>query len=124
MSKEVLYIFIGGGAGSVLRYAAQVLLHERIVPYHFPWSTLCVNLVGSFLIGLFYAFSERWQLSTEARLFLTAGVCGGFTTFSTFSNDGLALLKDGFYGTFALYVVASVGSGLIAALAGGYVGSR
>ena len=57
MSKEVIYIFIGGGTGSALRYFIQLLMHERIVPYHFPWATFTVNLLGSFLIGLFYALS-------------------------------------------------------------------
>ncbi|MDR0892666.1 MAG: fluoride efflux transporter CrcB [Mediterranea sp.] len=124
MNREVFYIFIGGGVGSALRYVVQLLLHERIVPYHFPWATLAVNLVGSFLIGLFYALSERWQLSAEVRLLLTTGLCGGFTTFSTFSNDGVALLRGGFYGTFVLYVAVSIGIGLAAALAGGYAGKH
>ena len=64
-------------------------MHERIVPYHFPWATFTVNLLGSFLIGLFYALSERFHLPFEFRLFLTTGLCGGFTTFSTFSSDGV-----------------------------------
>ena len=98
MSKEVIYIFIGGGTGSALRYFIQLLMHERIVPYHFPWATFTVNLLGSFLIGLFYALSERFHLPFEFRLFLTTGLCGGFTTFSTFSSDGVGLLKGEFYG--------------------------
>ena len=65
MSKEVIYIFIGGGTGSALRYFIQLLMHERIVPYHFPWATFTVNLLGSFLIGLFYALSERFHLPFE-----------------------------------------------------------
>ncbi len=122
MSKEIIYIFIGGGTGSALRYCVQLLMHERIIPYHFPWATFTVNLLGSFLIGLFYALSERFHLSAEVRLLLTTGLCGGFTTFSTFSNDGINLLKGEFYGTFILYTSLSIGIGLIAALAGGYVG--
>ena len=122
MSKEIIYIFIGGGTGSALRYCVQLLMHERIVPYHFPWATFTVNLLGSFLIGLFYALSERFHLSAEVRLLLTTGLCGGFTAFSTFSNDGINLLKGEFYGTFILYTSLSIGIGLIAALAGGYVG--
>lgn len=65
MSKEVIYIFIGGGTGSALRYFIQLLMHERIVPYHFPWATFTVNLLGSFLIGLFYALSERFHASVR-----------------------------------------------------------
>lgn len=51
--KELIYIFLGGGTGSVLRYYVQELLHERIIPYSFPWATFTVNIFGSFLIGLF-----------------------------------------------------------------------
>ena len=105
-----------------MRYLIQLLMHERIVPYHFPWATFTVNLLGSFLIGLFYALSERFHLPLETRLFLTTGICGGFTTFSTFSNDGVALLKGEFYGAFILYTLISIGIGLAAVVAGGYVG--
>ena len=79
MSKEIIYIFLGGGTGSALRYCIQLLMHERIVPYNFPWATFTVNIFGSFLIGLFYALSERFHLPFEVRLFLTTGLCGGFT---------------------------------------------
>jgi CrcB protein len=120
MTKEFIYLFIGGGLGSACRYAVQLVLHERIVPYHFPWSTLTVNLLGSFLIGVFYALSERFNLSPELRLFLTTGICGGFTTFSTFSNDGVALLKGGFYATFLLYAAVSIFVGIAAVVAGGW----
>ena len=56
MSKEIIYIFLGGGTGSALRYCIQLLMHERIVPYNFPWATFTVNIFGSFLIGLFTLF--------------------------------------------------------------------
>lgn len=122
--KELIYVFLGGGTGSVLRYCVQELLHERIVPYSFPWATFTVNIAGSFLIGLFYALSARFNLSAEVRLLLTAGLCGGFTTFSTFSNDGLTLLKGEFYGTFMVYTLASISLGLLATLAGGMTGGK
>lgn len=122
--KELVYIFIGGGAGSVLRYLAQIAVNERIAPFAFPfsWGTFTVNVAGSLLIGLFYSLSDHFQLSMEARLFLTAGLCGGFTTFSTFSNDALSMLEGGFYGTFALYVFLSFALGIGAVLLGGYIG--
>ena len=78
MTKILIAIFLGGGTGSVLRYCAQMALHERIVPYSFPWATFAVNIIGSFLIGLFYALSARFNLSTEVRMLLTTGLCGGF----------------------------------------------
>lgn len=122
MSKILMAIFLGGGTGSVLRYCVQLMLHERIVPYSFPWATFTVNILGSFLIGLFYTLSARFNLSTEIRLLLTTGLCGGFTTFSTFSNDGLIMIKQGFYGMFFLYTLLSILLGIIAAFAGGAIG--
>lgn len=123
MVKAFIAIFLGGGLGSTLRYGVQMLLHERIVPYHFPWSTLTVNVAGSFLIGLFYALSARFNLSDETRLFLTAGLCGGFTTFSTFSNDSLALLRQGEVTLFVIYIAASLVLGLAAVFAGSFISS-
>ena len=124
MSKEIIYIVLGGGTGSALRYCIQLLMHERIVPYNFPWATFTVNIFGSFLIGLFYALSERFHLPFEVRLFLTTGLCGGFTTFSTFSSDGIGLLKGEFYGTFITYTLLSIAIGLTAVVAGGYLGKQ
>ena len=121
--KEAIVLFIGGGAGSLLRYGAQVLLHERIHPYSFPWSTFSVNLIGSFLIGLFYALAERYHLSAETRLALTTGLCGGFTTFSTFSHDCLQMLRQGYVGPFLLYALVSLVLGIIAVWAGGTLGN-
>lgn len=124
--KEAIYIFIGGGIGSVLRYLAQIGINERMsgVGFPFSWGTFTVNIVGSLLIGLFYSLSERFHLSTEMRLFLTAGLCGGFTTFSTFSHEGLSLLKGEFYGTFLLYALLSIALGLAAVLLGGFIGKQ
>ncbi len=119
MTKALICIFLGGGTGSVLRYCVQLALHERIVPYNFPWATFTVNIVGSFLIGMFYALSARFNLATDIRLLLTTGLCGGFTTFSTFSNDSLILLKQGLHGLFLLYIVLSVALGVAAAMLGG-----
>lgn len=123
MAKTLLFIFLGGGAGSLLRYAVQLALHQRIIPFLFPWATLSVNLLGSFFIGLFYAWSARFNLSDDTRLLLTTGLCGGFTTFSTFSHEGMAMLRQGFYGTFILYVTLSVLLGISAAFAGGWAGT-
>jgi len=121
MIKALLAVFLGGGFGSVLRYVVQLLLHERIVAYHFPWATFMVNVIGSFLIGLFYALSEKLNLSSELRLFLTAGLCGGFTTFSTFSNDCLAMIRQGAGHICMIYIILSIILGILACFFGGYV---
>lgn len=122
MTKVLIAVFLGGGTGSLLRYCVQTALHERIVPYSFPWATFTVNILGSFLIGLFYTLSARFNLSTEVRMLLTTGLCGGFTTFSTFSNDGVIMIKQGFCGLFLLYTLLSVAAGVAAAFAGGAAG--
>ena len=80
-------------------------------------------MLGSFLIGLFYAWSVRFNMSEEMRLFLATGLCGGFTTFSTFSYENLMLLRQGSYSLFFLYVSASILLGIAAALGGGYIGT-
>ena len=124
MVKTLLLVFLGGGTGSLLRYAVQALAHQcpRVSSFPFPWPTFGVNLLGSFLIGLFYAWSARFHLSEETRLLLTTGLCGGFTTFSTFSHEGTTLLRQGFYGIFLLYAGGSVLLGMAAAFAGGWAG--
>ena len=122
--KEAFYIFLAGGVGSVLRYGIQLLMHERIHPYHFPWATLTTNVAGCFLIGLFYALSARLHLSAEVRLLLTTGLCGGFTTFSTFCNENLTLLRQGYIGTFALYTGVSLLLGILGVCAGSIVGGK
>lgn len=118
--KELLYIFIGGGTGSVLRFIISMLwkhvsLHPRFEGVIFPWPTFIANILGCLLIGLFYQYSDRWGLSLETRLMLTTGLCGGFTTFSTFSYEGVTLLNSGHYGTYAIYVASSLLIGLAAA---------
>lgn len=122
MTKTLLLVFLGGGAGSLLRYGVQLMLHQRIAPFLFPWATFSVNVLGCFLIGLFYAWVARFNLSDDVRFLLTTGLCGGFTTFSTFSHESLGMLKQGLYGTFLLYVSASIVLGIVAALAGGWIG--
>ena len=121
MTRLLIAIFLGGGTGSVLRYCVQMMLHERIVPYSFPWATFTVNILGSFLIGLFYTLSARFNLSTEVRLLLTTGLCGGFTTFSTFMNEGAGLMKEENYLYMMLYLFGSLALGLVAVLAGHYL---
>jgi len=84
--KTALIIFAGSGLGGLLRYLIQKLFVDAGY-VNFPTGTFVVNILGCFLIGLFNALAEKNNLiSTELRLALTTGFCGGFTTFSTFSN--------------------------------------
>lgn len=122
MLRDLLYVGAGSFAGGVARYLVSLAMKSA---GGFPWPTFIVNAVGCLLIGLLWGLSVRSSnaLSGHLSLFLSVGFCGGFTTFSTFSKESLALLQTGSYLTFALYAVGSVLLG-IAAVALGYLISK
>jgi len=113
---------LGGALGSLLRYALGAWVQGFLGP-GFPWSTLFVNALGSFLIGVVVRLSLEGALSGEARLFLAMGVLGGFTTFSTFSYETLILLQDGEALKALAYVLANLFLGLFLAYLGYRLGS-
>jgi CrcB protein len=116
--KSLLFVGIGGGLGSMLRYTISLFIGKN-VPIVFPLGTFLVNCSGCFLIGVFYAFASRYSwFNEEWRLFLITGICGGYTTFSTFSYDGFFLLKSGSYLSFGVYAIGSLVLGLLATFAG------
>ena len=106
-------IGVGGFIGSILRYLLAQFVQGRFLSA-FPFGTLVVNIIGCFVIGLIYGASEKGALSAEWRLFLATGICGGFTTFSAFSNETVALLRGGQALYAAAYVTASILIGLAA----------
>ena len=87
----------------------------------FPWATFAVNAVGSLAIGLFGGWASRFGWSESVRLALMVGLCGGFTTFSTFSKESLTLVESGRWCAFMAYALGSVAIGLIAAALGYYL---
>ena len=118
MIKTLLLIGTGGFLGSISRYLASRFLQNSI-PSSFPYGTFFVNITGCLLIGIIYGLSEKSSLLTpEWRLFLAVGFCGGFTTFSTFANENLALLRDGEFFYFFLYTGLSVFLGIAATFLG------
>jgi CrcB protein len=118
MIKTLLYIGSGGFLGSVSRFLASRYLQNNF-PSAFPFGTFLVNISGCFLIGLIYGFSERSSLLTQGwKMFLAVGFCGGFTTFSTFANENLALLRDGDFFHFFIYTGLSVFLGIAATFFG------
>jgi len=105
---------MGGFLGAIARYLVSGYLQQNVTSV-FPWGTFVVNITGCLLIGLVYGLSERGEvLSPEIRLFLTVGICGGFTTFSTLSNDALMLIRQQEWFRFALYTSLSLFAGLVA----------
>lgn len=94
---NALWIFLGGGLGSLARWGVSGWVAER-VGQTFPWGTLVVNVTGSFVIGLVAALTEpegRWLAPASFRQFFMLGVCGGYTTFSSFSLQTLNLAREG-----------------------------
>ena len=109
-----LIVFVGAGIGGALRHGVNVGA-ARMFGLGFPYGTLIVNVAGSFLMGLFAGFfAYRAGIPQHMRLFLTTGILGGFTTFSTFSLDAALLIERHSLGMAAGYMVGSVAAGLSA----------
>jgi fluoride exporter len=114
MLKSILIIGAGGFIGSIARYFVS-MLNLTINFYSIPIGTLLINVTGSFLIGVLAGISDKSDLlSLELRMFLMVGLCGGFTTFSSFTGENLILLHNGLYLSILLYTGLSIFLGFIA----------
>jgi CrcB protein len=104
----LIAVAAGGAVGSVARYLVVGQM-TRWLGVSFPWGTLAVNVIGGLVIGLLAeAMALKWSVSPDTRLFLITGVLGGFTTFSAFSLEVVALAERGALGSALIYIVASV----------------
>ena len=113
------FIAVGGGFGSVLRYAMQGFAKQMLAGSVFPVGTVCVNVLGCFLIGLLSAFFSGPQLIREEyRIGLVVGIMGGFTTFSSYGLETFNLATDGEFRLAALNILISNGVGLLAVVIG------
>ncbi|QWT22380.1 fluoride efflux transporter CrcB [Bacillus sp. NP157] len=107
-----LWVFIGGGLGSMARYGLSVLGMRTLGP-DFPWATLLINIVGSACMGVLTGWlAVHGNAPQGVRLFVATGVLGGFTTFSTFSLESVVLYQRGQPGLALAYVLASVAVGI------------
>lgn len=105
--RNLLFVAFGGAFGALARYLLSGALHT-LLPMRFPLATLCVNLIGSFVIGILYVLiAERGVLHPDWRSVAMVGFLGAFTTFSTFSLEVVVLLEHGHVGEALLYVLAS-----------------
>lgn len=118
MLRTILLVGTGGFIGSVMRYLVQVFV-ERDMSSTFPYGTLVANIVGSFVIGIVFALAGKGNLmSAEWRMFLAVGICGGFTTFSSFAYNNFTMLKENAFGPFFLNVFGSLFLGILAVYLG------
>lgn len=119
--KQLILVSAGGALGTAARFLIQKLFLQLGLAT-FPLSTLSINIAGSFIIGLVSALVFKENMSSDWGLFLMTGICGGFTTFSTFSAENLALIEQNRFAAFSSYAVLSLAGGLLAAYLGQAIG--
>ncbi|WP_312076693.1 fluoride efflux transporter CrcB [Chryseobacterium sp.] len=114
--RNLLYIFFGGGVGSILRYLVSIYTQKLWKLGNFPIGTLLVNVLGCFMIGIFTSYFVKND--NYLKYLLITGLCGGFTTFSTFSMENYSLWENQQFGTLILYIILSISLGFIAVFGG------
>lgn len=118
MIKHIILVGLGGGLGSIARYICQRWM-LIVYPHSFPFGTFAVNIIGCLLIGIFWGITFRsFETNESWKLFLMTGICGGFTTFSAFTLEGIGLIREQKTGLFLLYLGGSVIVGLLATFIG------
>ena len=119
--RNIIAVGAGSFIGGITRYLVSLAM--KGISKGFPWATLLVNLLGCLIIGLLWGFlSRNASESTSWGLFLTVGLCGGFTTFSTFSKEALTMLQTGQIWGFASYIALSILAGIALVAIGYYIG--
>ena len=121
--KSFLFVFLGGGLGSGLRYLVTITMNQysKVLPF----GTFTVNMLGCLLIGLILGYAQKENtLTSNQTLLLATGFCGGFTTFSAFANENLELIKNGELFNFSVYTIGSVLIGILAVYIGFYLTNR
>ena len=122
MIKDIVLVGIGSDIGGICRYLISLFMSHA--QSGFPWGTFTANVIGCLLIGLLWGVTSRSQnLSPAFSLLLMVGFCGGFTTFSTFSKEGLAMMQANNYMLFTLYTLGSMVLGIIA-VGLGYIATK
>ena len=118
--RNIIAVGAGSFIGGIARYLVSLAMKR--ISKGFPWATLFVNLLGCLTIGLLWGFlSRNASESTSWGLFLTVGLCGGFTTFSTFSKEALTMLQTGQIWGFAIYIAISILAGIALVALGYYI---
>ena len=115
--RILFFVGLGSFIGGISRYLLSLFIQNKFLST-FPYGTLVVNITGCFLIGVIYGFSERGSMNVEWRVFLATGIMGGFTTFSSFSNETVSMLRDAQYWQAFSYIALNVLIGLAATFGG------
>jgi len=123
MALRILFVGLGGFFGAILRFGVTGWVHSHTYT-RFPLGTLVVNIAGSFLLGLLMALMDSYIIPAPFRSFLTIGLLGAFTTFSTFTYETMALMQTGSYEKAFLNIFLSLLLGLMAVFAGIYLGRQ
>ena len=119
--RNIIAVGAGSFIGGIARYLVSLAM--KGISKGFPWATVLVNLIGCLIIGLLWGFLSRNASETSSwGLFLTVGLCGGFTTFSTFSKEALTMLQTGQIWGFASYIALSILAGIALVALGYYIG--
>lgn len=118
---KFLYVFIGGGLGSLARYSVGLLFVRMNITSHFPWPTFAVNILGSFALGILFMMAFKNRLPDMIQPLLMAGFLGGFTTFSALSVETVHLLRTDQIAVALSYVLFSILGGLLFAGLGAYL---
>lgn len=118
----LLYVAIGGAVGALARYIVAGMLH-RLLGEAFPWGTMGVNLIGSFLLGVVITSIDTTPVAARIQALLAIGFLGDFTTFSTFSHEGISMLRERSYPLAVVYVGTSVVLCVVGVLAGVTMGN-
>lgn len=116
--SAIPWVALGGALGSVFRYGLGEALRRLPGAATFPWGTIVINIAGAFVLGWFLEWATASEASPQLRAFVAVGLCGGFTTFSTFAVEHLALLQAGHPTRAALQAILSLAGSVIAAGAG------
>jgi len=118
MLRTLLIVGTGGFIGSVMRYLVQFYI-EKSMSSTFPLGTLIANIAGSFIIGMVFALAEKGNLmSSEWRIFLSVGICGGFTTFSAFAYNNFTMIKEHSFGQLFVNIGGNLFLGILAVYLG------
>ena len=118
--RQIILVGVGSFLGGIARYISTLVINQKLNT-DFPYATLSINIIGCLVIGIVYGIFEKSIITSDWKLFLATGICGGFTTFSAFSNESLDLLKQGNTLGMLTYIGVSILFGLIATYLGYWI---